>query len=314
LRSDCIRESPEGEAGVEARRRDVHDLAAVLMQVLVGATHGSFDPAYSQLPAPFAEIARNGADGSWGLAEIKAALGRRDPPKAEPQKAPPPIRASANAVPPERHSTPMAASDRAGDFAAKPFWSDEHAPPGPQNEQSASSVAESAMHAGLPPQKTAPTEFPALFGTSQSNLRSWLTAAVLLLGVVFVGWLCLHFWFGRRTAADALPVPAPSASTAPPAASFSHAITAPRSGSQPRVEWHVVAFTYDRQDQARKKASSLARRYPTLSPTVFSPNGKSPWLVTVGGVLERDAAYALARKAPGLGLPRDTYAQNFTIR
>jgi hypothetical protein len=31
-------------------------------------------------------------------------------------------------------------------------------------------------------------------------------------------------------------------------------------------------------------------------------------------VLQRDAAYALARKASTLGLPRDTYAQNYSAR
>ena len=80
------------------------------------------------------------------------------------------------------------------------------------------------------------------------------------------------------------------------------------------MEWRVVAFTYNREDQAQKKASSLARQHPGLAPEAFSPNGKAPWLVTIGGGLNRDAAYALARKAQSLGLPRDTYAQNYSVR
>jgi len=75
-----------------------------------------------------------------------------------------------------------------------------------------------------------------------------------------------------------------------------------------------VAFTYNRQDQAQKKASSLALQHPGLAPAVFSPTGKAPWLVTIGGVLKRDAAYALARKAQSLGLPHDTYAQDYNVR
>ena len=78
LRSDCIRESPEGEAGIEARRRDVHDLAVVLMQVLLGGPSGSSAPYQPLLPAPFDDIIRNGMNGTWGLAEIKTALGRHD--------------------------------------------------------------------------------------------------------------------------------------------------------------------------------------------------------------------------------------------
>src|SRR5580658_1550077 len=34
LRSDCIREAPEGEDGCELKRRDVHDYAVVLLQAL----------------------------------------------------------------------------------------------------------------------------------------------------------------------------------------------------------------------------------------------------------------------------------------
>ena len=49
---------------------------------------------------------------------------------------------------------------------------------------------------------------------------------------------------------------------------------------------------------------------PTEDETVliFSPTGKAPWLVTVGRVLQRDAVYALARRAGSLGLPRDSAA------
>jgi hypothetical protein len=76
----------------------------------------------------------------------------------------------------------------------------------------------------------------------------------------------------------------------------------------------VVAFTYNREDQARKKSSSLAQKHAELRPEVFSPKGRAPWLVTIGGPMERDDAYALARKARALGMPRDTYAQNYSTR
>jgi hypothetical protein len=41
---------------------------------------------------------------------------------------------------------------------------------------------------------------------------------------------------------------------------------------------------------------------------------RAPWLVTIGGPLERDKAYELAHKARTLGLPRDAYAQNYKMR
>jgi hypothetical protein len=75
-----------------------------------------------------------------------------------------------------------------------------------------------------------------------------------------------------------------------------------------------VAFTYNRQDQARKKAASVAQKHPDLRPEAFSPSGRAPWLVTVGGAMDRDDAYALAAKVRGLGLPRDSYAQNYSGR
>src|SRR3984957_16608604 len=74
LRSDCIREALEGEAGVEMKRKDVRDYAAVILQALTqqrtleDATRGA------PLPAPFEQIVRKGISGEWGLAQIGTAL------------------------------------------------------------------------------------------------------------------------------------------------------------------------------------------------------------------------------------------------
>src|SRR5579875_2541672 len=67
LRSDCIRETPEGDEGVAAKRRDVRDLAAVLLRSLT--QRRSLEDAKRELPlaAPFDAIVRNGLSGSWGL-------------------------------------------------------------------------------------------------------------------------------------------------------------------------------------------------------------------------------------------------------
>src|SRR5580704_15942069 len=73
LRSDCIRETPEGEEGQELKRRDVRDLAVLLLQALTQKKTleaGGRDP----LPAPFDQIVRKGMSGEWGVAEIAAAL------------------------------------------------------------------------------------------------------------------------------------------------------------------------------------------------------------------------------------------------
>jgi hypothetical protein len=79
-----------------------------------------------------------------------------------------------------------------------------------------------------------------------------------------------------------------------------------------REQWRVVAFTYNHADQAQKKAETIAQKYADLHPEVFTPTGRAPYLVTLGGAMSRDQAFALAEQGRRLGLPRDTYAQNYS--
>ena len=61
-----------------------------------------------------------------------------------------------------------------------------------------------------------------------------------------------------------------------------------------------------------QKVSDLVHSHPDLGPEVFTTSGGAPYLVSVGGVMDRDAAYALAHRSRSLGLPRDTFAQNYS--
>ena len=320
LRSDCIRETPEGEAGIQARRRDIYGLANVLSQVLLGAPRGSSTSRSTALPAPFDEIVRNGMIGNWGLAEIQAAFDRLDLPRPEYRKTIPPDPPPARPAPSAPKIAAPAASPAPRDIPALASSANGSAKHIPSPAPPASPASRSAALSGPPLSKPGPLEeLPVVFGISQHDFRKWTTAAALFLAVVLTGWILLHHWFDHSDVA-AQPDSAPSATTAPPAASpspaprASAAAPAPAAPAQSKVEWRVVAFTYNRQDQAQKKASSLAQQHPALFPAIFSPTGKAPWLVTIGGPLQRDAAYALARKARGLGLPRDTYAQNYKMR
>ena len=323
LRSDCIRETPEGEAGVEARRRDVHDAAVLLMNVLLGMQRGSSAASPNLLRAPFDEIVRNGLNGSWGLGEIKTALGRLELPKSAPQKSkradPDVSKPAVQNVPP---SGPQLTSALPRDFSARPLSfekpaQDKFAEPDAQPERL--SASNGTKFAAIP-QKKSSLELPVIFGLSEWEFRKWLAAGALLLGAVLTLWILLHHWLGHGSSSavnsdSAQPATESTHSAATPkSAGSSQATSTPRSGSRSKVEWRVVAFTYNRQDQAQKKASSLAREHPGLAPSAFSPTGHAPWLVTIGGVLQRDAAYALARKARSLGLPRDTYAQDYNVR
>jgi hypothetical protein len=75
--------------------------------------------------------------------------------------------------------------------------------------------------------------------------------------------------------------------------------------------WRVVSFTYDREDRARQKVTEIAQSHPDLSPSVFTPNGHAPFLVTLGGPMSKQEAFAFSGKAKREGMPSDTYAQNY---
>jgi hypothetical protein len=85
--------------------------------------------------------------------------------------------------------------------------------------------------------------------------------------------------------------------------------TAPTSSE--RSVWHVVAYTYIREEAAQRKATELAAQYPKLEPQVFSPTGHAPYLVTLGGGTDRQQAFARRDAARTAGMPADTYAMNF---
>ena len=73
----------------------------------------------------------------------------------------------------------------------------------------------------------------------------------------------------------------------------------------------MLVYTYRRQEQAQQKSEALAQQHPELKPEVFSPSGRAPYLVSLGGWMTSDEAAALKNKARGEGMPRDTYTQNY---
>jgi serine/threonine protein kinase len=76
--------------------------------------------------------------------------------------------------------------------------------------------------------------------------------------------------------------------------------------------WRVVVYTYDGAADAEQRARLINEKHPDLKAEVFSPNGNSgPYLVVIGGQMDRENAIKLRQKARQLGLPHDTYAQNY---
>jgi serine/threonine protein kinase len=283
LRSDCIREAPEGQQGIDLKARDVHNLATVLLQTL---TQHSTLPSGTALPAPFNHLVPNALSGSWGLAQIAAALAPRT---ASPE---PPLVSSPVVVAP----TPKL-------IASQPTT-----PPGAAPEP-------------IPPVPLVRDRIVRPVEPEPSRRFSlWIASVIGALLLLFLGWHFLHAAPAATAGNANQPIPTlanagrddTTPASPPPAATAAVPSTAPESSSDRRHQWRVVAYTYNHQDQAQQKVGVIVRLHPDLNPEVFTPTGHAPFLVTVGGPMSRNQANAFKKKAHADGLPRDIYTQNYT--
>jgi eukaryotic-like serine/threonine-protein kinase len=303
LRSDCIREAPEGDEGYALKQRDVHDYAVVLVEALTQKKM-----LEGPLPAPFYEIVRKGMNGDWGLAQIGAAL-------------------KSTAA---RISAPIAAPPVATPVVAQPVV------------RPVTAEAPVEKRVATPP-LVAPPSVSRRIHVPVDEERSGLGPRGIAYGVgilllVLLGWYFVHSRTGSsKSVAQEAAVPAPVsrtpvAPTTAPVVSKSSAAKAIGANTTPRHaavvaantpvsadgsevassgRWRVVAFTYNREDQAQQKVASIAQSNPDLSPSVFTPNGHAPFLVTLGGQMSKQEAFAFSGKAKREGMPPDTYAQNY---
>jgi eukaryotic-like serine/threonine-protein kinase len=305
LRSDCIRETLEGEDGVALKRKDVRDYATVLLQALTQQRTLEGASRMLPLPAPFEQIVRKGMSGEWGLAEIGAALKR-------PSVAQAIARAGVTPDAPKvevRVAEPVVAAPSGGAASVDPIYG------------VAPSVARRI--------RVADDEEPRKLGPRG------IAYGVGTILILLLGWYFVHSRSGSSSGAvqeaPAAP-PAPAVQEVAPVVAKSSAAT--EAGSRPaptarvvagntpaaggpnttgdnRGHWRVIAFTYGREDQAQQKAAEIAQSHPDLSPTVFQPNGRGPFLVTLGGPMTREDAFAFSGKAKREGMPKDIYAQNY---
>jgi hypothetical protein len=337
LRSDCIREVPEGDDGRRLKVRDVHDYAVVLLQCLT--QRRTLDAAARDLPlaAPFDEIVRKGISGEWGLAQISKALGpvAKLAPVATPAPAPKiavraqeTVTAAGAPVAAASSATPAAAATSA---ALPPASGPKFAPP----SRSVAGVSRGAGSASVPPDSKAAAWSSVAAAHRRGALEdepaglgrgAGLRAVIGLLAVVvlFLAW---HFLHSRPATQGTTPPPIST-----PAPILENGAATPAAGRTPPVEvaharpdvndsaaaatgqWRVIAFTYNHEDQARAKSADLAKAHPRLQFGVFTPTGHAPYLVTIGGPMSREEAFALSGKAKREGLPRDVYAQNYRGR
>ena len=284
LRSDCIRETLEGDDGARLKRKDVRDYATVLLQALTQQRTLEGASRDLPLPAPFDQIVRKGISGEWGLEQIGVALN----PVAEvvrPVVPPTVMQAAALATEVER-------------------------------------PVESAVEAPVmsPPSVMRRIRVPIEDKSREDRLRG-IAYGVGTLLIVLLGWWFVH----SRSASSNEPVTKVSVpvaqETAPPvvnsrpsAVGKAPAPVRPIASAANAGNWRVIAFTYNREDQAQHKMEEIAQSHPDLSPSVFSPTGQAPFLVALGGAMSRDDAFALSGKAKREGLPKDVYARNYRGR
>jgi hypothetical protein len=294
LRSDCIRETPEGQEGRDLKSRDVRDYSVVLLQALTQSKTLEEAKRYMPLAAPFNEIVPKGMSGEWGLEQIRAAL------------RPDTVRVEARPV----VTNPVVTN------------------PVVTKETGAGIVAQTVVEE-LPSYPTERVRVPVAEeprGIEGRRLAIGV-GAILLLAVVA---LFVHGRAksgavqanasvpaiategGASTPAPALDTPAPDSVAAVPAVAKPEAsVPAAAVATNVAGQWRVVAFTYNGEKLAQQKAASVAAKHPDLRPEVFTPSGHAPYLVTVGGTMSRDEAFALVKKGRAEGLPRDSYAQNY---
>jgi hypothetical protein len=332
LRGDCVRPIPEHLPPTEAHApvaRDIHDLSLVLLRSLTRHRSLSELDRNYRLPAPFDQIIPNGISGTWSLEQIATSLTPPPAPVAAPAKEPVPAATPAATASPAFGVTPAPAAVVNASSKPAPYQS---APAVPKRRSGAMPVAAAnysptAIAAAIPAAPEPLFEDDSNDSSPVADMVKskpfWLAtgaAAIILLAVL---------WHGHQSSGSAENKPG-TAAAIPAASKPSAAITqsrvpvkpsAPASSNKPApptanasstLQWRVVAYTYNRQDQAQHKADTIAQDHRDLHPEVFTPTGRAPFLVTLGGPMTRDKAMTLRDKARNDGLPRDIYAQNYT--
>ena len=151
----------------------------------------------------------------------------------------------------------------------------------------------------------------------QGGFPKWIIAgmAILLLSI-----LMLNLRRKPDAPSDTAPVtPAaqatvrpvtPPIATAPPAATTRPPAVVPPPATG---NWRVIAFTFRSREMAAKKAKQLNEKWTDLGAKVFAPKGRREYyLVALGDWMTHDEAERIQRKVRRMGLPRDTYIQNYS--
>ena len=283
LRSDCLMP--------RRNQSDAAALAALIYHALTGRRFSSERDAL-QLPAPFATLVRAGVGPNGSLAAMRRVL-----------------------------SGPAVTNGAA--------------------------VASSAAVAEAAPASVAKTAAatPAARLRDEAEPRPRRRPAITIAALVLMAIVLAIFWYALKRPTPPTPIsgeapaaaskpqaPAATADVPPAAAPVGNAAGAmgapetvrpaarpspakssvePAAPGADRSVWHVVVYTYTHESAAQRAAAELAAKYPQLEPQVFSPTGNAPFLVVLGGGMNRQEAFSRREAALAAGLPKDTYAQNY---
>lgn len=313
LRSDCVREcsgdfeADTSEARDALRSRDVRDLGLLLLQCL------QIDGTATLPPSPLGRIIQGALDGTMNADSVVAAL---QAPLTTPFLVPLQVsRAS-------EHSASLGAAQLEAGVPGNEVSEATAVARPPSLPTSSSTGGENGPvpRATLPTRDKGDAHRPG-YSEALSSRRNALfsgTAAVVLLGFVFWGTTRhQHPVPGQVSPVAGEPSPKPQTAIVHPmnakastkAGQRSAPGALPHTGGQ--TGWHVIAYTYNYETQAQTKIARLKRRYISLQPQLFSPTGRAPYFVALGGPLDAASAMAIRDRARHAGLPRDTYARNF---
>jgi eukaryotic-like serine/threonine-protein kinase len=341
LRSDCLQ---IGGADFAARSgEDVRGLGRIVTQAMTGRTPaGENDALLQLLPEPMGRTVRRALSGNARITEIAALAGVvivpaarvpepihavRPGPVAVPapalveSDAPPPQATSSAADPvvlpaaatveptqPAQSSTTQSAKSAAKVIAL--LAARGPAEPGQAGEPSAPAIAAQDDHAN------ATDDGPSPDRPRRSAPLVIAVAALLLVATLWAVYGVMHSGKAANPAKPATPAAGGTVPTPQEPAVAGRAAPAVQRGGPATVTlttpgWRVIAYTYMHEAQAQHKAQVIRQRFPQLTPGVFALHGTAPYLVTLGGVMSKADALALRDKAVQMGLPRDTYAQNY---
>lgn len=304
LRSDCVREcitdiefnTPEGCA--ELRRRDIRDFGVLLLQCL---TLEKQMTRRTRLPEPFQRIVPGALEGTWTLEQIRLML---EPPGSASKPVPGAV------ITPAAESSSGATAQLSSPTTSEAPKQRRRLPLEPATARAASSRQNAARQGSLRLGRLAAKD-PQGFSVKTVGA---VFAAVAVMAVVVL-W---HFLGNSQPAKTAGPqtsmsIPPAPLSVHPAGSASATSATAmlPVKTAVNATGWYVIAYTYNHEGQAAAKAGKLNARYSAFHAQVFSPRGRAPYLVTLGGPMSEADAKLLEQRARRSGMPRDTYIRRY---